>query len=106
MAGLELRAYLSELSYGPLPPCVTIAKLLRSVYGESARRTPHFYASYVITRLLAGKPLDSRAEPPTDAVALLELLCSTPEPTLRRQSTELWQTLYGDVLVPPRQDAN
>lgn len=106
MAGLELRAYLSELSYGPLPPCVTIAKLLRSVYGESARRTPHFYASYVITRLLAGKPLDSRAEPPTDAVALLDQLCNIPEPTLRRQSTELWQTLYGDVLVQPRQDAN
>ena len=109
MAGLELRAYLAELHHGAPPPCVTAAKLVRNVYGATARRTAHFFASYLIlTQLGQGAPADGstaaaeRREPPEapGAEQQLATLCAMPEPLLRGLAAKIWQQLYGTTLVP------
>ena len=95
LASLELRAYLAELHHGALPPCVTAAKLTRNVYGALARRTPHFFAGYLILHeLLPAQPAQAEPSP----VERLTALCSLPEPTLRSRAAALWQSLYGEPL--------
>ena len=99
MAGLELRAYLAELNHGAPPPCVTAAKLVRTVYGATARRTAHFFASYLILTQINESA--AGAEPP-GGEQQLATLCAMPEPVLRELAAKMWQQLYGTTLVPAR----
>jgi hypothetical protein len=99
LAGLELRAYLAELHHGALPPCVTAAKLTRTVYGAQARRTPHFFAGYLLLRELTTPRAQAQGQAEPSPVERLTALCSLPEPALHPRAAELWQSLYGEPLV-------
>jgi hypothetical protein len=107
MANLEMRAYLAELHHGAPPPCVIAAKLVRTVYGAGSRRTPHFFAGFLILRELTAPatPDGTEAEKIVPPVEQLATLCGIPEATLRTRAAELWQKLYGQplqaALLPP-----
>lgn len=98
MASLEMRAYLAELHHGAPPPCVIAAKLVRTVYGAGARRTPHFFAGFLILRELTGPKTAEGAETAAPPVEQLATLCGLPEPSLRTRAADLWQKLYGQPL--------
>lgn len=124
LSNLELRAYLAELQHAAIPPCLTISKLVRNVYGSTARRTPHFFASYVILRKLLDEVErapsgdgngnngdggdggdDNDAPPALDGGTILEKLCGslpTPEAArpaaaeaLRKRAATIYLDFYG-----------
>ena len=93
MADSEMRAYLGELHDAASPPCITLGKMMRGVYGGYASRTPHFYATVTILRALDP---DDDSEPATR----LAMLCGLPDAELRRRVAGAWQKLY-DYPLPP-----
>lgn len=98
MAGLEMRAYLAEMHHGAPPPCVIAAKLVRTVYGAGARRTPHFFAGFLILRELTTPATAEGTESQIPPIEQLTTLCGLPEATLRSRAGGLWQKLYGQPL--------
>jgi hypothetical protein len=93
MADAELRAYLGELHDSGAAGCWVVAKMLRGVYGKSARRTPHFFATLTILR-----QLDPDADRGPEAQ--LSMLCALPEAELHRRVEGAWQRLYGAPMRP------
>jgi hypothetical protein len=101
-ADRELRAYLGELHDAPAPACLSLALLLRDVFGRGSRRTPHYYAGQTILGQLNPDPdgdLDG------DPLAHLRVLCTLPDAELRRRVAAAWQKLYNAPLPPGRREA-
>jgi len=93
LADRELRAYLGELHDSPAPACLSLAKMLRALFGQGARRNPHFYATWTILHQL--DPAADRK--PIDA---LNRLCDLPDGELRQRAATVWQKLYLTPLIP------
>ena len=93
MADREMRAYLGELHDAESPPCITLGRMMRGVYGGYARRSPHHYATVAILRALDP---DDDSEP----AIRLGMLCDLPEAELRRRIASAWQKLYDSPLPP------
>lgn len=92
LADHELRAYLGELHDSPAPACLSLAKMLRAVFGQGARRNPHFYATWTIVHELDQAP----DKQPKD---MLNDLCDLPDGELRGRAAAAWQRLYRTPLV-------
>ena len=91
LADGELRAYLSQLADDAEPACVTLAKMMRDVYGKGAGATPHHYATLVALGELA----PAAPQPPFEQLAAL---CGLPDAELRARVASAWQKLYGEPL--------
>ena len=93
LADRELRAYLGELHDSPAPACLSLAKMLRALFGQGARRNPHFYATWTILHQL---------DPASDKkpIDILNDLCDLPDGELRQRAAMAWQKLYLTSLAP------
>jgi len=92
LADAELRAYLGELHDTGSTACWVLTKMMRGVYGRSARRTPHFYATLTIVAQLD-------PDPEHTPEARLATLCDLPDAEVRRRVAGAWQKLYGAPLA-------
>jgi hypothetical protein len=92
LADKELRAYLGELHDTPAPACLSLAKMLRALFGQGARRNPHFYAAWTILHQL---------DPASDKkpVNILNDLCDLPDGELRQRAAIAWRKLYLTPLL-------
>jgi len=84
----ELRAFLGEVHDGGLPTCVSLATILRCLYGRGASRTPHAFAATVLLQQIDP---DTNLEPAEQ----LDALCRLPDGELRTRLERIWQALYG-----------
>jgi hypothetical protein len=98
LADQELRAYLGELHDSPAPACLSLAKMMRGLYGQGARRNPHFYATWTIVHELDRDP-DRK---PND---ILDDLCGLPDGELRQRAATAWENLYRSPYVPGKRTA-
>jgi hypothetical protein len=93
MADSELQAFLGELHDAPVPACVNLARMMRTVYGAYARREPHYYATIALLKQL-GADVDA------DPAQQLAALCGVPDGDLRSSAARIWRGLYGAPFAP------
>ena len=93
LADRELRAYLGELHDSPSPACLSLAEMLRALFGQGARRNPHFYATWTLLH-----QIDPAAD--KQPTTYLNELCDLPDGDLRQRAATAWQKLYQTPLVP------
>jgi hypothetical protein len=86
-ADKELRAILGELHDAPAPACLTLARVMRMVYGKGARATPHHFATLAILGQVDRDPTREPAQ-------RLAALCAIDDAELRRRVADAWQNLY------------
>jgi len=84
----ELQAFLGELADAPIPACVNLGSMMRTVYGRFARREPHRFATLALLTQLGG---DLQKDP----VQQLDALCPLPDAELRSRVASIWRRLYG-----------
>jgi hypothetical protein len=87
-ADSELQAFLGEVHDAPLPACVNLGRIMRTVHGRFARREPHYYATLALLKQL-GVDLEK------DPAQQLAALCAIPDGELRTSAAAIWQRLYG-----------
>jgi hypothetical protein len=87
-ADSELQAFLGELHDAPVPGCVNLGRMMRTVYGRFARRELHFYATLALLKQLG-------ADPEQDPAEQLAAVCATPDAQLRNKVAAIWSRLYS-----------
>ena len=87
-ADSELQAFLGEVRDAPLPACVNLGRIMRTVHGRFAHREPHYYATLALLKQLG-------VDPEKDPAQQLAALCAIPDGDLRTSTAAIWRRLYG-----------